>query len=180
MIKKCLLALATGTCLMIAMPSANAAKTAGDMVDDTTLATAAKTALIDSDKVSANDINVEVYQGHVQLAGFVDSEAERAAALAAAGKVEGVTKVEDGMVVLAGSRSMGVALDDTNIQAKLKTKLVTQEGVEKGFDINTDVKQGHVLLSGWVNAEKYKKQAGDVAAAIDGVKKVHNMILVKP
>ena len=87
--------------------------------------------------------------------------------LAAAGKVEGVTKVEDGMVVLAGSRSMGVALDDTNIQAKLKTKLVTQEGVEKGFDINTDVKQGHVLLSGWVNAEKYKKQAGDVAAVID-------------
>jgi hyperosmotically inducible protein len=173
------LALAASACLLFTT-AAQAEKTAGEHVDDSTIATATKAELIDSDKVSANHINVEVYQGHVQLAGFVESEAEAQAAIKAAHKVGGVVKVHDGMVVLKGHRSLGQTLDDTTIQTELKTKLANVEGVEKALAINTEVRQGHVLLSGWVSAEKYRAEAGKIAGSIGGVKQVHNKIALKP
>src|SRR5512134_3606568 len=92
---------ATLASLVLAMP-ALAEKTTGQVVDDSTIATETKAALIDKDKVSAGSLNVEVNKGTVQLAGFVDSEAERAAALKTAHQVKGVAKVLDAMVVLPG------------------------------------------------------------------------------
>ena len=153
-----------------------ATKTAGQHIDDTTLASSTKAALIDNDKVSAGDINIEVNKGAVQLAGFMDSDAEKAAALATATKVEGVTKVIDALVVLSGHRSMGEALDDTTIQTKLKTGLVGAEGLGDAVAITTEVRQGHVLLAGFVDSAKEKDHAGQVAEGITGVKKVHNLI----
>ena len=155
-----------------------ASKTAGQHIDDTTLASSTKAALIDNDKVSAGDINIEVHKGMVQLAGFMDSDAEKSAALATAAKVEGVTKVIDALVVLTGHRSMGEALDDTTMQTKLKAGLVGAEGLGDAVAITTEVRQGHVLLAGFVEKEKEKAHAGEVAKGIEGVKKVHNLITV--
>lgn len=162
---------------LLATP-ALADKTTGETIDDTTIATAAKTALIDNDKVSAGHLNVEVEKGTVQVAGFVESEAEKAAALATARKVKGVSKVLDAMVVLPGHRTAGRTLDDTTIQSELKTKLTEIEGFGKAFSINTDVKMGHVLMSGFVHGDKARAQAGEIAHGISGVKKVHNFVVV--
>jgi osmotically-inducible protein OsmY len=162
--------------LVLAGP-AMAEKTAGQTVDDSTIATEVKAALIDNDKVSAGGLNVEVEKGNVQVAGFVDSEAEKKAALAAAGKISGVVKVLDAMVVLPGHRSVGRTLDDTTIQAKLKTELAKIEGADKAFSINTDVKNGHVLMSGFVHGDKAHAQAGEIAKGISGVKQVHNFVV---
>jgi hyperosmotically inducible protein len=165
------------SCLLLAVP-AFADKTAGETIDDATIATSTKTALIENDKVSAGSINVEVNKGTVQLAGFLDSEAEKSAALATAGRVKGVAKVLDGLVVIPGHRSMGEAVDDTTIQAKLKAELTSVEGMDKALSINTGVRQGHVLLSGFVHGDKAKAQAGEIAKGISGVKQVHNNIAV--
>jgi osmotically-inducible protein OsmY len=162
--------------IMLAAP-AMAEKTTGQTIDDSTIATAAKAALIDNDKVSAGGLNVEVNKGTVQVAGFVDSKAEHAAALAAAGKVKGAVKVLDAMVVLPGHRTAGQTLDDTTIQSKLKTKLTDVEGFGKAFSINTDVRTGHVLMSGFVHGDKARTQAGEIAKGIPGVKQVHNFIV---
>lgn len=167
---------ATLTSLAFAAP-ALAEKTTGQVIDDSTIATEAKAALIDNDKVSAGSLNVEVNKGTVQVAGFVDSEAEKAAALKTAHHIKGVVKVLDAMVVLPGHRSAGRTLDDTTIQATLKTKLTEIEGVGKAFSINTDVKTGHVLMSGFVHGDKAKAQAGEIAKGITGVKQVHNFIV---
>jgi len=174
-----LLALVAGASLLVASPVL-AEKTAGQTVDDTTLAAQTKTALIDSDKVSAGHINVEVYKGHVQLGGFVDSESEKANAIAAARRIDGVVKVHDSMVVMKGHRSLGQTLDDATIQTTLKAKLADVEGMDKAIAINTEVKQGEVLLTGWVHDAKSKNQAGEIAGGISGVKKVHNRIALKP
>lgn len=91
----------------ILVAPAYASETAGQYIDDTTVGTKTKAALVENKTVSALDINVEVYKGMVQLSGFVDSESEKAAALAAAGKVEGAKQVLDAIVVLPGSRTMG-------------------------------------------------------------------------
>lgn len=157
-----------------------AEQTAGQYIDDVTIATKTKTALLSSDVGSGLNVNVEVYNGIVQLSGFVDSEAQEAAALGTAGKVEGVKNVLDAIVVLSGSRSMGEAVDDTTIQAKLKTALAKVEGMGNAVAINTEVRQGQVLLAGFVASESVKSAAGETAAGIEGVKEVHNFIAVEP
>lgn len=172
---KSLLAFVVATTLVA---HAYGAETAGQYLDDATIATKTKAALVDSSKVSAADINVDVYKGSVQLSGFVDSQTEEAAVLAAAGKVEGAVKVVDAIVVLPGSRSMGEVVDDTTIQAKLKTGLANVEGFSNAVAINTAVQQGHVLLAGFVDSDKLKTAAGEVARNIAGVKEVHNLITV--
>jgi osmotically-inducible protein OsmY len=168
--------LVTVAALVLAGP-ALAEKTAGQVIDDSTIATEVKAALIDKDKVSAGSLNVEVNKGAVQVAGFVESQAEKVAAMKTAQQVKGAVKVLDAMVVLPGHRTAGQTLDDTTIQATLKTKLAEVEGAGKAFSINTDVKMGHVLMSGFVHGDKARVQAGEIAKGISGVKQVHNFVV---
>jgi hyperosmotically inducible protein len=160
--------------------NAHAQRSAGENIDDSTLATRTKGALVDTDGVSARHINVEVYRGVVQLGGFVESTAERDAALQAARRIDAATSVVDALVVLPGHRTVGQTVDDTTMQSKLKLKLVDGQGLGTSHKINTDVRQGHVLLSGFVDRDEQRKRAGEIAAAIDGVVKVHNLIAIKP
>lgn len=153
-------------------------ESAGQAIDDTTVVARTKAALAENKAVSALDLNVEVYKGTVQLSGFVESEAAESAALATAHKVEGAKKVLDAIVVRPGSRTMGERVDDTAIQAKLKTGLANVEGLGNAVAINTGVHQGHVLLAGFVVTEAAKNDAGKVAKGISGVKEVHNYIVV--
>lgn len=161
-------------------PSALADRTAGENLDDAALATRVKSALVDSDKVTASHINVEVYQGTVQLGGFVESKTEHDAALAAARSNGPATAVIDAMVVLPGHRSLGQTVDDAAGQASLKTKLAQIEGLGAAHKINTEVKQGHVLLTGFLGHADQIAKAGEIARGIDGVKEVHNKIALKP
>lgn len=180
MMKKNLIALTAGACLAVAMPLAHASKTAGESVDDSTLGASTKAALVEAKGVSAGDVNVEVYKGMVQLGGFVETQSAKDAAIAAAKSVEGHTKVIDAMAVVPGGRSMGMTMDDTTAQTKLKADLVEKMGLEKATAINTDVRRGEALLTGWVADQKYKDEAGTIAKNIKGVTKVHNLLSVKP
>lgn len=166
--------------LLSAATPALAQRTAGENIDDATLATRTKGALVDADKVSAAHINVEVYKGVVQLGGFVESKAEHDAALAAARRIGAATEVVDAMVVLPGHRTLGQTVDDAALQARLKVKLADVQGLGTSHKINTEVRQGHVLLSGFVNHAEQRAKAGQIAAGIEGAKKVHNMLAVKP
>lgn len=166
-----LLAMAANSPLM-------AERTAGENIDDATLATRTKAALIDSDQVTARHINVEVHTGVILLGGFVESQAEHAAAMAAARKVAPGADVRDAMIVLTGSRSIGESVDDAAIQSKLKGKLVSIEGLAAAHRINTEVKQGKVLLSGFVGHDSQKAQAESIAKGIEGVHTVYNRLVV--
>ena len=165
--------------LTVTMASSTYAETAGEYIDDTTIGSKTKTDLISNKNVSAISINVEVYKGIVQLSGFVDSETEELAALATARKVKGAKKVLDALVVFSGSRSIGEAVDDATISVKLKTELAKVEGLANAIAINTEVRQGQVLLAGFVESENIKISAENAAKSISGVKEVHNLIAVK-
>ena len=123
---------------------------------------------------------MEVYKGAVQLAGFVPSEAHRIAAIAAARGVSGVTEVLDGLVVLDTDRTAGQVLDDTTIQTKLKSALTGSEGLGNAIAINTEVRKGHVILSGFVKDAAARDAAGKIAAEIPGVVEVHNAVDARP
>jgi len=72
---------------------------AGDYIGDATVTTRVKAALLDDDRVSGMDINVETQDGVVQLSGFVENAAEIAVAAAIAADVEGVKSVENDIEV---------------------------------------------------------------------------------
>jgi hyperosmotically inducible protein len=68
--------------------------TVGDAVDDGIITTRVKTALLADPNVKSLDLNVATRKGEVQLSGFVDSQSQIDEAIAVAGKVVGVTRVE--------------------------------------------------------------------------------------
>jgi hyperosmotically inducible protein len=168
---------ATG--LLLAGASISGAKTAGQTIDDSALAAKTKAALLESTRTSGTTLNVEVRKGKVQVGGFANDAAARAAALAVAAEAAGgKANVLDAIVVVPGGRATGQTLDDTTTQAKLKAALVGKLG--QGISVNTDVRRGEALLSGFVNLEGSKTKAGEIAKSVSGVTKVHNMLAVSP
>ncbi len=67
----------------------------GEYLDDTTITTKVKTALLNDPQVSGLAINVETFKGTVQLSGFADSEDESQRAAELARSVDGVQAVRN-------------------------------------------------------------------------------------
>jgi hyperosmotically inducible protein len=71
----------------------------GEYIDDKALSASVKAALVDDPLAPGSEIDVEVNRGIVSLGGYVDSNAERDAAMAAAKRVKGVQNVIDNLAV---------------------------------------------------------------------------------
>lgn len=71
----------------------------GEVIDDSLLTAKVKTALITSPDTKAHQINVETKAGVVQMSGFVDSAAAKAAATTVARSVSGVKDVKNELSV---------------------------------------------------------------------------------
>ncbi len=71
----------------------------GQYVDDTTITTKVKAALLGDDAVKSFQIKVETVKGVVQLSGFVDTDDEKSAAVKDATAVPGVKDVSDDIIV---------------------------------------------------------------------------------
>lgn len=155
-----------------------AEKTASDVSNDVQIAAQVKTNLIDSDKVSANDVNVEVDKGVVQLSGFVATEDERIEAGKVAADIIGVKSVSNKLVVKATDRSMGTVMSDQMIETKVNAALMSDQGTNAG-DIDVEVREGVVQLSGFVSSDVEKQRAGEIAKGVKGVKDVHNSLDLK-
>lgn len=70
-------------------------KTAGEFVDDSTVATRAKAALVKDSTVSATDFNIDVYKGEVTLTGVAKNQAEVERAIDDIKRVDGVKSVKN-------------------------------------------------------------------------------------
>jgi hyperosmotically inducible protein len=70
-------------------------ETAGQGVDDATIATRAKAALVKDDTVSASDFNIDVYKGNVTLTGVAKNSAEVSRAVDDIKRVPGVVSVKN-------------------------------------------------------------------------------------
>lgn len=153
-------------------------KSAGERLDDVALLARTKAALVESNRGAAAGINVEIYKGRVQLAGFVASEADKSAALKSA-RGAGAAEVLDALVVMSGQRTAGETVDDTSLSARLKARLLEMQGLSRAIAINTEVRRGEIILSGFVPADEYRERAGKIAAEVGGSAKVHNRIALK-
>lgn len=92
---------ATGALLScaLALAAAGCSRTVGPALDDARLAFAVRTALVNDAEVGAAPIEVFAAGGVVRLAGAVTSEAARERAVALAGRVPGVVRVEADLAV---------------------------------------------------------------------------------
>jgi len=146
----------------IAVNALAAEKTAGEHVDDGWLHTKVKAAMVGH---GSSGVNVEVYKGIVQLAGFVTSEDNKKSLIAAVQGVEGVERIKDRLQVVEGNRSAGRVLDDNTLTTAVKATLV-----DRGITaVNVEVNRGRVLLTGFVTNDGVRKQAVSIVEGMDRV-----------
>ena len=76
-------------------------ETGGEYVDDTTITSKVKSAMLDDSHVRPDvpQIHVETFRGVVQLSGFVDSQAIKDKADELTSHVNGVKSIRDDMIV---------------------------------------------------------------------------------
>ena len=149
-------------------------KTAGERVDDSWLHTKVKSALVGE---GSRNINVEVHEGVVQLAGFIKSDEARDAAISEAGAVKGVVRISNQLVVQPKSRTPGRVLDDGVIAGRVKGILADDDSTSS-IEINVEVNHGVVLISGFVDSAAERSAAERLAKGAKGVEGVINGIEV--
>lgn len=175
--KKRILAVVAALTIAAAAPAVTA-KSLGNMVDDGTITTSVKAALLDNKNTHSTKINVESYKGVVQLSGFVATQAEKAEAGRVAKGIDGVKQLRNDISIM-GATSMGTKLDDSMLTSKVKTALIEESKI-KANDINVETRGGTVQLAGFVSSKAVRDRAGVVAAGVKGVNKVDNVLIVKP
>jgi hyperosmotically inducible protein len=163
--------------IALAVP-AQADKTTGDRVDDSTIQSSVKGGLLTEKGVPSSDINVETYKGVVLLSGFVKSQEQKDAAGRVASGVKGVEQVRNQLIVHP-STSMGTKIDDTVLVGKVKAALIDSADV-KGGQINVEARDGIVQLGGFVTSGTMRDRAMAIAKGIEGVKSVDDALFVKP
>lgn len=93
------LAVVSAFTLALGASSVHAAESTGQYIDDATITTKVKAALLADSKLKATQVKVETTQGAVQLSGAVPSSDQEAQAVKDANQVGGVKSVQDLMTV---------------------------------------------------------------------------------
>ena len=150
----------------------------GTDIDDSTITTKVKSALLADADVKSFDIKVETRKGEVQLSGFVDNQAQIDRAIAVAKGVEGVKSIDNKMSLKTTDTTVGEKIDDGVITTKVKAALLADSGVNSS-DISVVTRDGVVQLSGFVDNQTQIDRATEVARGVEGVKNVVNEMSVK-
>jgi osmotically-inducible protein OsmY len=84
---------------MAACSSMGAQETTGQYVDDSVISNTVRAQLLGDKDLNLTQIDVETFQGVVQLSGFVDTSSAKTRAGQVAGSVSGVKQVRNNLIV---------------------------------------------------------------------------------
>ena len=157
---------------------ASAQESAGAHLDDAVITTKVKTALITDGQGHGGETSVETHKGDVLLSGFVDSQAQADHEVQLAKAVDGVTSVQNKLMIKDGKSSAGAVLDDSVVTVKVKSALVADEST-RGSEIAVTTNKGVVQLGGFVNSADEQARATSVARSVEGVQSVVNDTSIK-
>ena len=144
-------------------------RTVGRIWNDSTLTTKVKSALMEDPDVSALRVDVDVLEGVVILTGVIENKKAARRAVEVAQAVPGVSEVKSNLQI--GKKNWGQALDDKVIGSKIKAKLINEPGI-RSLNIDVDVNNGIVTLSGLVEYKYQKNRAIEIAQNTTGTIKV--------
>jgi len=151
-------------------------RNASGIWDDSAITTKVKTELVKDPQTAAFQIDVDTLEGKVFLTGVVQTEKESKRAVEIARGVPGVKKVTNNLQI--GDRTAGQSLDDTVTGSRIKAKLILEPGI-RSLNIDVDVHNGVVTLTGIVNSADQRKRAVEIARNTPGSAKVVDNIKVK-
>lgn len=179
---------------------------AGTMNDDNPWEEGAKDAWIDgkaeatllfNGNLNSFDINTDVQQGKVILTGKVDNSVDKKLAEELVANIDGVTDVDNQLTIMEGRTPMEEgdgndsdhpnvvadsddetsSLTDAKIATVIKTRLLMDTDIS-GFDIDVDVEDGNVTLSGTVDSDAQRDLALEIAKNASDVKDVIDSLRV--
>ncbi len=146
--------------------------------------------LLFNEDLNSFAIETEVRNGVATLSGVVESDIDRDLAGEIARSVEGVTEVDNRLMVDQSKaheryasaeneehRGFQQAVKDATLTAKVKTKLLVNENTG-GLAIDVDSNNGAVTLTGVVDSEEEKQLAAQIAKNTGGVKAVSDRLTV--
>jgi len=151
-------------------------------VEDAAVVGSVKAAYALNRDLAERAIRVEARSGNVILRGAVRTETERSDAASIAESVEGVRSVENLLEVDSGltpkaqsSRSLGEAIDDTTLLAKVRTVLRLDRET-RTLPLKVSVRGGTVVLAGRVPSLDLRKRVLERVASVSGVEKVDDQM----
>ena len=185
---------------MIVATSLTTAAYAGDMDTDNKWEKGAKDAWIDgkaeatllfNGNLDSFDINTDVKNGNVVLTGKVENSVDKKLAEELVANIDGVTSVDNKLTVVAdndmhsdmsddmeeGVEEGTSELTDAKIATVIKTRLLMDTDIS-GFDIDVDVENGIVKLTGEVDSDAERDLAVEIAKNASDVKDVESDLRV--
>ncbi|MGO4890929.1 BON domain-containing protein [Flavobacterium sp. W21_SRS_FM6] len=143
----------------------------------------AETTLLLNGNLNSFDINTDVQNGKVILTGKVESKVDKALAEELVADLDGVTSVVNELTVVNededNDSEMMVTLKDAKVETVVKTKLLMESEVS-GTDIEVEVNQGVVTLSGTVDSDAELDLAEAIAKNTTDVTEVVNNLKLAP
>jgi len=112
------------------------------------------------------------------VAGLAACEKQNPGPAESAGKNIDRTMNQAGQKIGDAADKAGVAIEDTEITAKIKAAFMAESGL-KTLQISVDTVKGVVTLSGSVDKQSQSDMAKTMAGAVSGVSEVKNQLVVK-
>lgn len=135
----------------------------------------AETTLLLNGNLNSFDINTDVKNGVITLTGKVESDVDKALAQELLENLDGVSRVDNKLSVVAekgkGDDADSSALKDAKIATVVKTRLLFESEVS-GTSIDVDADNGVVTLKGKVDSDAEKDLAVAIAKNTDDVSRV--------
>ena len=150
----------------------------GGQASDAAITSKVKSKIAADPEVNPFRIDVDTHDGVVTLRGKVEKAVARDEAEKHAAATRGVTSVRN-QITVVGANADGSFLSDKGIAAKVKSKLAADPELNP-FNIDVDVEDGHVTLSGAVRSATARAEAEKLAANTKGVTGVSNELEVVP
>lgn len=179
----------------LAMAGGNDRYTTDEKLKDAWLDGKIETALLVNRHLNNFKIDTDVKNNVAYLSGTVDTEIDRELAAEIAAGIEGVTEVDNDIIVKQSpvtatdkthmthehepekTRTFGQWYDDATTTASIKSELLVNENTS-GLDVNVDTAYGVVTLNGVVETAAEKALIEEIAETTAGVKDVDNEIEV--
>lgn len=149
----------------------------------------AEATLLFNGNLNSFDINTDVQNGKVILTGKVDNSVDKKLAEELVANIDGVTDVDNQLTVVEEHDSEAMdgddmdmdsatgKLTDAKIATVIKTRLLMDSDIS-GFDIDVDVEQGNVTLTGTVDSDAERDLAVEIAKNATDVTDVEDNLKV--
>jgi len=102
-------------------------RTAGTYVDDSAITAKIKSKMIGDSVVKAHEINVDTFQGNVQLNGFVDNDQQKSRAEEIARNTSGVVNVQNNLQFVPKQLARAAPIIVATAVPKFRARLVAQK-----------------------------------------------------